>query len=82
MKSFDCMTAAHKTRAQLSGILCERSLTKEEELLHISVCRILNRCFAINDENIRVSNEEPPRLPDTSQEKNAPGEEPGLLSSD
>jgi len=79
MTPFDGMTAAHQTRGQLSGILCERSFTKEENILHITVCRFLNRYFTINDEHLRISNEEPTTVPGISKEEVPSSTEFGLL---
>lgn len=80
MKPFDGMVAAHQIRMQLSGIACDRQLTKEESILHNTVMRFLTRYYVINDEHLRVSNEEEPkRLPDPGNEEIPPGEETGLL---
>lgn len=86
MGPLDAPKACHQTRMQLSGIMCERELTKEEKILHTVATRYMIRLLTICDERLEAAhmdtkNEDSSRLPDSSEKKIPPGEEPGLLSS-
>ncbi len=80
MSPLDAPKAAHQTRMQLSGILCERPLNKEEALLHNVATRFMIRILTECEKRLEAQNEDTPGLPDAGKEEVPPGEEPGLLS--
>lgn len=78
MSPLDAPKAAHQTRMQLSNIMCERDLTKEERILHTIATRFINRILTACEE--QIENENPSRISDDVKKEIPPGEEPGLLS--
>ncbi len=74
MSPLDAPKAAHETRMQLSGIKCERELTKEESLLHNTATRFMNRVLMECEKRLEASsNEDPPGLPDNGETEVSPG---------
>ena len=68
MSPLDCPKAAHHTRVQLSNLMCERALTKEEAILHNVATRFM----------IRILTECEKRFEEASDEK--PNEDPPTIS--
>ncbi len=80
MSPLDAPKAAHQTRMQLSGIKCERELTKEEAILHNVATRFMIRILTECEKQLEARNEDTPGVPNTGEKEVPPGEEPGLLS--
>lgn len=76
MGPLDAPKAAHQTRMQLSGIRCERALTKEEAILHNVATRFMIRIITECEKRIEESqdkpNEDPPGISDASEEEVSP----------
>ncbi len=81
MSPLDAPKAAHHTRMQLSNLMCERELTKEEKILHNIATRFMIRILTICEKRMEEANENEnsPRIPGDGSKEIPPGEEPGLL---
>ncbi len=78
MSPLDCPKACHETRSQLSGIACDRELTKEEKILHNTATRFMNRLLLECEKQLEKStqdtpNENPPRLSENGETEVSPG---------
>ena len=87
MSPLDAPKACHQTRMQLSNIMCDRELTKEEKILHNIATRFMIRILTMCEKRMEEANaaedkanENPPGIPDDGSKEIPPGEEPGLLS--
>lgn len=80
MSPLDAPKACHQTQMQLSGIKCERELTKEECILHNIATRFMIRILTECEKRLEAQNEDTQGLPDAGQKEVPPGEEPELLS--
>lgn len=87
MSPLDAPKACHHTRMQLSNIMCDRELTKEEKILHNIATRFMIRILTMCEKRMEEANaaedkanENPLGISDDGSTEIPPGEEPGLLS--
>lgn len=75
MKQLDAPKACHQTRMQLSSIMCQRELTKEEKLLHNIATRYMVRLLTLCDKRMEeaMDNENTNKFPDDGEKEIPPG---------
>lgn len=62
MSPLDVPKAAHQTRMQLSSIMCDRELTREEKILHNIATLFMIRIITMCEKHMEEANENPPRF--------------------